>query len=195
MDVRLNRIIEQLKKWESNEDAILQNGTMLICRIVHATPLNYLHRVYSPLNTLEIEKIETLLKIALPNNFIDFLLSCNGMDIFNDSVSIFGLRKNKYDGYFDTYFQPKDIIIENLGRYFQSDYFKFASYRDSYDLFFKYGEQDKVYVKSKQDGVTVLEIDSFYEWLNYSIELFSKHFNRIGKLVKDVELNQEMMKI
>ncbi|QVK17700.1 SMI1/KNR4 family protein [Mycoplasmatota bacterium] len=188
MDARLNKIIYQLKKWDCKDNAILQNGTLLICQVPHVSPLGYLHKIYSPLNTLDIEKIESALKFTLPDNFVDFLLSCNGMDIFSLNVSIFGLRNNRDYRHFDRFFQPFDIIIENLEEYTLKGYLKFASYKKEFDLFFKKGEQDKVYVMKKLSFETVKVYSSFYEWLNHAIEMLSKYFNKSGKLIKDQQL-------
>lgn len=185
MDARLNKIIYQLRKWDCNDNAILQNGTLLICEVPHVAPLEYLHKIYSPLNTLDIEKIETALKFTLPDNFIDFLLSCNGMDIFSLNISIFGLRKKIDYKHFDRFFQPLDIIIENLGQYSLDGFLKFASYKKEFDLYFKDGEKDKVFIMKKQSDEIVKEYSSFYNWLTHAIEILSKYFNESGKLITE----------
>ncbi len=187
MDAKLIGVMNKLNKWKGNEDAILHDGSMLICRIPNAAPLNYLHCIYSPLNTLEIEKIETLLKVSLPNDFADFLLSCNGLDIFSNNISIFGLKKNKEKFHFNYLSDPFDIINENLSLNFIDEYYVFASYKEGYDLCFKPNTNDRVYLRKRNSVSVIKEYASFYGWLNHTIDVLSQYFNEEGLLKKEYQ--------
>ncbi len=188
MDKRFFTIIEELKKWKNDDDAILQDGTQLICKVSHISSLNYFHKIYAPLNTLDIEKIETLLKVKLPDFLLDLLLKCNGMDLFHSNLSILGLRKKKEMKYYERYFQPSDIIVENLGRYKQNEYIKFATYKEGYDVYFKSGNENNVYIMEQKTDRIVKEYTDFYEWLSYTINKLSQYFNLSGQLIKENKL-------
>ena len=144
----------------------------------------YLHKLYPPLNTLDIEKIEILLKVSLPVDYLDFLLSFNGMDLFNGNISIFGLRKSSNSNNYNKFFQPQDIIIENLEKKFEDNYFLFAYFLKKHHVFFKPGD-NRVFVRQRNIEDTIVEYHDFYEWLNYCINFLSPYFDQFGKQVKD----------
>ncbi len=176
MDIKLATILNQLNYWKSPDDVVLQDGTILICHLPEVAPLGYMHIIYPPLLMSDIEKIETLLKTKLPAQLVEFLLNFNGMDIFNSKLSIFGLKKYRDYSHFKQLFQPYDIIIENLGQNSTDKYIQFASYKESYNIFFKKNGDEKVYVLKKDNRELVCEYASVYEWLFQTIEILSQNF-------------------
>jgi|SRR5690554_1449575 len=178
----LYQVLEVLNQWKGNEDALLHDGTQLICRTPQESPLAYLHKLYPPLNTLDIEKIEVLLKVSLPIEYLDFLLTFNGMDLFNGNIKIFGMRKSS-NNTFNKFFQPLDIIIENLDKNNKSDYFLFAYYMMKYNAYFK-SDDEKVYIKSNENETTMNEYMNFYEWLTHSIYNLSSYYDQFGKEIR-----------
>lgn len=186
MNAKLIQIIEFLYKWKGNEDALLHDGTQLICRLPQESPLGYLHKLYPPLNTLDIEKIEILLKVSLPLDYLDFLLAFNGMDLFNENISIFGLRKSSESNNYNKFFQPRDIIIENLEKRFENNYFLFAIFLKKHQVFFKSGDY-KIYVKQLNNKETIIEYQGFYDWLNYCINYLLPYYDQLGMQVKDIK--------
>lgn len=183
MNNNLYRVLEVLNKWKGNEDALLHDGTQLICRTLQESPLGYLHKLYPPLNTIDIEKMEVLLKVSLPMEYLDFLLTFNGMELFSGNIIIFGIRKISDNNTVNKFFQPYDIILENLDKKFPDDCFLFAYYKRKYEVFFKSGSK-KVIVKL--NDTIVGEFVNFYDWLNYCINELSPYFDQFGKLIKEI---------
>ena len=183
MKNKLNCLLEVLNQWKGNEDAILQDGTQLICRINHESPLGYLHKIYPPLGTMDIEKIEVILKINLPIHYLDFLLMFNGLDIFNGDIAIFGLKKGV--GHFNRFFQPYDIILENLRNKMTDNCFLFAYYKQKYNVYFSCEEKGKVIIKKSETNEFVREFPSFLEWIEQSINGLSRDYAELkNKLVE-----------
>lgn len=178
MDQKLISALSILNSYKTTEDVIMKDGSILIHRLKTASPLGYLHKIYSPLTIKHLEKIESLLRTSLSREYRDFLLRFNGLDAFNGEISIFGLRLRESGGYFKSTLQPNDIIIQNLGRNQKDGYIQIGTYKE-FDVLMAKDGSDKVYVIDKDD---ILEYPSFYDWLYETISyLDEEHQNNAFK--------------
>lgn len=110
-------IVKDLSSWDSNGikkvDDGVNKGTILICKAPHIGTEAWFHEIYLPsLNEDEIKHIATSLKVDLPDDYIEFFKEFNGINIFSDELSIWGLRKS-YKRTGDEVYQPYDVITHN----------------------------------------------------------------------------------
>ena len=73
---------------------ILNDGTELFGNDKNIAPQAWLHQIYPPLNKDEINSIEIMIGLVLPNSLADFYYEMNGFSIFIRRLSIDGLRKD-----------------------------------------------------------------------------------------------------
>ena len=104
-----------LEKWTYLGRKELTNGVILIGHVPHIAPEAWLHTIYPGLNKNQIETLEQNLLIKFTTDFRSFLSYNNGINIFADSLSIFGLRTS-YERQGDKSRQPYDIISLNKER-------------------------------------------------------------------------------
>lgn len=183
MNEHLCKILAKLNQNEDCGNVFLQNGTILICEDSSSSAFTYLHSLFPPLNYPEVKKIETLLKVKLPLEYKEFLLSYNGMNIFENSIYIYGLSKKNVRNSFKDVFQPTDIIIENL-LLKNKDYYRFAAISNGDELYFTKKETNRVYLKKKDDNSYVQSFFSFNDWLEQTVINFQ---NKI-KEIKEIKL-------
>jgi hypothetical protein len=88
-------IIDKLKKWEGNGFQVLSNGTILLCKVPHIAPQAWFHRLYTKLPQEKIFQLENKLTNSIPEDLKDFLSNFNGLNIFSDSLSIWGVKTSR----------------------------------------------------------------------------------------------------
>ncbi|MBS1687048.1 MAG: SMI1/KNR4 family protein [Bacteroidetes bacterium] len=91
----------------------LGNGTELIGKATHIAPMAWLHSIYPGLNEKEISEVEDKLNIRFDDQFRSFLAITNGLNVFNTTLNIYGLRRN-YNRDTDNVWQPFDIFSKNI---------------------------------------------------------------------------------
>lgn len=75
-------------------EQFLEDGTLLIGKVPEVALNAWLHEIYPPLNHAELLKLENDLERVVPNSYKYYLTSfSNGLNIFNDTLSFYGLRK------------------------------------------------------------------------------------------------------
>ena len=91
----------------------LENGAYLIGRAPHIAPHAWLHSLYSGLSLNEIKELEVILNRPIPNDYRSFLEKSNGLNIFNTTFCLDGLRKN-FGRSIDDAWQPFNIKTPNI---------------------------------------------------------------------------------
>lgn len=108
-----DHVMNVVRKAECLGTRELTTGVRLVGHVPHVAPEAYLHLVFPPLDSAQIEKIEEALGRSLPQSLAVLLTKANGLDLFSSSLSINGLRHN-YSRTGDEAWQPFDIITPNV---------------------------------------------------------------------------------
>lgn len=121
-------ILHSLFQWKQGE-RVLENGTTLICKVPHIAPEAWFHIIYPPIQLHQINEIEKELSVSLPADLKEFLLITNGINIFSDSLSIYG-KRNSYVREGDEAIQPYDLALHHseVQSYISNKYLVIGSY-------------------------------------------------------------------
>lgn len=88
-------------------------GAMLIGRAPHIAENAWLNRLYSPIDKIEILKLEDGINKKIPASYVDFLTDfSNGLNILGDTLCLFGYRSN-YMRTVDFSWQPYSLVSLN----------------------------------------------------------------------------------
>ncbi len=86
---------------------------MLIGRAPHIAENAWLNRLYSPIDKIEILKLEDGINKKIPASYVDFLTDfSNGLNILGDTLCLFGYRSN-YMRTVDFSWQPYSLVSLN----------------------------------------------------------------------------------
>lgn len=89
-------------------------GAMLIGRAPHIAENAWLNRLYSPIDKIEILKLEDGINKKIPASYVDFLTDfSNGLNILGDTLCLFGYRSN-YMRTVDFSWQPYSLNHGNI---------------------------------------------------------------------------------
>ena len=105
-------LIDFLDEYRHLGQKTLSNGATLIGKAPHIAAEAWLHHMYAPLSEHDIELIEQQLNQGIPCSYKKFLSAGNGLNIFNTTLSLYGLRSNYNRNELDVW-QPFDLIIAN----------------------------------------------------------------------------------
>ena len=89
----LQPLLTQLAQHHTAQDLTLADGTRLICPTPHVGPQAFLHALYPPLTSHELDELQLHLGMPLPAQLQAFYASCNGFNCFSDAWSIDGWRR------------------------------------------------------------------------------------------------------
>ncbi|EYE87271.1 hypothetical protein Q428_14175 [Fervidicella metallireducens AeB] len=192
MKVKSKEIFNLLSKWEEGGIRELNNGTKMICHVPHIAPEAWLHIIYGKASSNDINSLKNKLIYGLPLDFEEFLNESNGLNIFSDSLSIWGIRKS-YVRQGDEAIQPYDLISMNSERPegCPDSWVFFGGYswdgsRVMFDM--KNGiESSKVYLCEADSTDILLKWESFHEWLISEINRLSQMYN-----IRGVEYDEDM---
>jgi len=185
MNISFQNLIEHLQQYQHKGKHILPNGTQAICHVPHVAPEAWLHIIYPGLTERQIRELEDQLPIPLPDDYKEFLLHVNGINIYSDSLSIWGL-KTSYDRNGDQAFQPYDLLALNEERPIAcpDSWLYFGSYSwDGSRVFFDLSEgseNNKVYYCDRDSTNILKEWSSFWTWIDEEVERLSKLFDKDG---------------
>lgn len=176
-------IINQLKKWEGVSKKILSNGTILICKVPYLAPEAWLHKIYRALDDIEIKELELMIDKKLPSDYIEFLKQANGINIFSDCLSVWGMR-NSYSRKGEDAIQPYNLISLNkeLIDEIPVDWLAFGSYSwDGSIMIFDLSKvSNKVFRCSSDDYEILGEWSSIWHWIKSEVERLSCLFDKNG---------------
>ncbi|PQJ21968.1 SMI1/KNR4 family protein [Tenacibaculum sp. SG-28] len=173
-----NYIISELKPYEKYGSIVQENGTKLIGKAPHIAPLAWLHSIYKGLEISEIREIESKLDIELPKDYSEFLKLCNGLKLFNTTLSLNG-RRTSYDRKAEINArQPFDLSTKNIyerPKNTNSEHFFFGSYFSDGSLVLIDKSTNKV-IRTDRNKFRVLN-----SWTNFN-EFLKKEIIRLKKL-------------
>lgn len=188
--MELNKIINKLKGNNYENMKITDNKTLLICNVIHIAPEAWLHYIYIGLSDIEVLDIENKLGKSLPKLLKEFLKISNGINIFSDSISIWG-RRTSYDRVGEEIYQPYDIVAlnEELEDEISSKWLAFGSYSwDGSIMYYDVTKGDeKVFICERDSTKKIKEWDNIAVWFNEEINRLSKMYDEDG-IEKDEDL-------
>lgn len=182
MKAKLENILNKLRKYNNGVKEI-GNGATLICHVPHVAPQAWLHTIYAGLSEKNIDAFEESLKKTLPREYIGLLKYTNGINIFSDSISIWGMRtSNVRRG--DEAIQPYDLLSLNQERIGEipDNWLIFGSYsRDGSIMIFDLSKSDSKVFRCQCDSIKILqEWPNLMTWLDTEIERLSLSFDKNG---------------
>ena len=101
--------LEKAKKFGYRETSL---GAKLFGHVPHVAPEAWFHATYSGLTSDEIRDVEVLVGRRIPPEVDAFLRESNGLNVFSNSLFIFGLRHSS-DRTGDAVWQPFSIEVPN----------------------------------------------------------------------------------
>ncbi len=109
----LEKILQIVYKAKSFGYTKLMNGTELVGNLPQIGPDAVFHELFPPLSPEEINDLETKLNFKFPPELKKFYLYFNGMNLFSDTIYMYGKRRN-YIRKGDESRQPYDILTQNI---------------------------------------------------------------------------------
>jgi hypothetical protein len=176
-------ILDALRKYEYLGTQKLNDGTELIGRAPHIAPMAWLHTIYMPLSNEEIMELESRVQQRIPSSYKNFLLISNGLNVFNTTLSLYGLRRN-YKRTVDDVWQPFDIILPNtVEKPSNADNNNFIIGSYDWDGSYIYIDKtsNKVFLCEREDATPLFEWENFELMLDSEIIRISKLFDNEGK--------------
>ncbi len=184
-DKFISKFKESFLKWKSGGIKELENGTEMICHVPHIGPEAWLHVLYVGLSEDEIIELQNKLAIQIPYVYKNYLKKFNGLNVFSDSISLWGFRRS-FTRTGKNSIQPYDIVSLNSERPkgTPNTWLFFGGYSwDGTRLFFdlEQGEDTiKVYRCARRKCEILQEWESFEEWLLVEIKRLSQLYNENG---------------
>lgn len=175
--------LQILKDYNYLGQKVLEDGTLLIGKAKHIAPMAWLHSVYSPLSKEEITLLQYKLDNIIPESYKNFLLVSNGLNVFNTTLSLYGLRKN-YNRNTNDIWQPFDIIVPNTlekPKNSSKNIFIIGSYDWDGSYVYIDRKNEKVYLCDRDDATPLYEWDRFDKMLEKEVIRLSKLFDKHGR--------------
>ena len=124
-------ISSELKSYEKYGVLTQEYGTKLIGKAPHIASMAWLHMTFKGLKAIDLEITASELNTKIPEDYAEFLIFSNGLDLFNGTLNLFG-RKSKYNRSTEiNNRQPFDLEITNIYERplnSKEDYFFIGSY-------------------------------------------------------------------
>ena len=177
-----DELLTLLKQWDPLGSRITANGVRLIGHVPHVGAMAYLHSVYEPLRGRLILDLEEQIKHPLPMGLKHFFQRANGVRLFGNSLSIFGLRQSYDRTLSDAVYQPISIVTCNVRERIRN--------APNSAVFFGYYDWDgsKLYMLNDDPRVFVCPryaiTPLLYEWPNFET-FFLTEVKRLAALYDD----------
>jgi hypothetical protein len=186
------QIFTVLKKWGHKGIKVFPDGATLIgqipcvsieCLSARIRYLTWFHEIYAGLTAESIGMLQDKLGKMLPNDYVDFLQCANGINVFSNSLEIFGWRVSLDRTGYETIL-PFDLVSAN-GEEFRKIpenwlYFGGYSWDGSLMLYDLSKSNSNVY-RCECDSMKLLqEWPDLWTWLNTEIERLSRLFDENG---------------
>jgi len=173
----------KLRKWSHNGVKEISNGATLICHVPHIAPQAWLHTIYAGLTDKNMDVLQENIRGILPKDYVDLLKCTNGINIFSDSLSIWGMRTSNARRGEDA-IQPYDLVSlneEKIGR-IPDKWLAFGSYSwDGSTMIYDFSKSNCKVFRCECDSVKILqEWSDLWTWLDSEIERLSLLFDENG---------------
>ena len=175
MENKFEKILNDLKENYLNNYKILSNKNELICHTPQIAPQAWLHEIYYKLNKQEILELENKIEKEIPEEYKLFLLTCNGINISSDCLSIFGIRKS-YKRIGDEAHQPYDLYeINNENRNnINKNNLIIGSCDDNNNFIIYNLKENNICIYNRENYNIIEKYNSLIELLEEKIEILSK---------------------
>jgi SMI1/KNR4 family protein SUKH-1 len=169
----------------------LPDGTQLFGRVPHVAPLAWLHKVYAPLTTAEINRLESHLGCRVPEVYRDWLRVANGLSLFSEGLVLDGLRTDysRRPGVW----QPYDLKLANGFERLpdaDNDAFFIGSVLQAEYLLYLEKRTGTLHASSRSGAASVASWGSFAAMVKGVLALLSTVFDSQGRQVRAVELRE-----
>jgi hypothetical protein len=176
-------ILKFLDKYRLLGEKKLESGAYLIGRTPHIAPHAWLHSLYSGLSLNEIKELEVILNRPIPKDYRSFLEKSNGLNIFNTTFYLYGLRKN-YGRSINDVWQPFDIRTPNISERPKNalDYvFFIGGYDWDGSLLYIDTHTEKVHLCNRDNADSLCEWNDFERMLESELLRIINLFDSQGK--------------
>jgi hypothetical protein len=109
----VDAILKLVTRYSHLGDRKLDNGTVLCGKAPHAGAEAYLHHVFPACSASDLKSLQSQVPAKMPDALKGFLAEHNGFDLFNGTLSFFGLRKLSGRSYDAVMGQPYCIVAAN----------------------------------------------------------------------------------
>ena len=181
MNVYYKDILNPLFQWKQEGERLLENGTILIYKVPHIAPKAWFHIIYHHIEITTLKEIEKELSISLPDDFKEFLLTTNGINIFSDSISVYG-KRTSYVREGDEAIQPYDLALHHneVKHYLPDKYLVIGSYNWDgshiiYDL-----DTNQIHRCERYSSTVLQSWDNLKSFLSDEINRLTKLFDEKG---------------
>jgi len=179
-----DNVFRLLKKASVLGEKIENNGVTLLGRANHVGSDAWLHTLFPPLDSSDVNLLEEEIGRTFPESFREFLELTNGLNVFSDSLAIFG-RRTSYDRNAGER-EPYDIV--SMNRYdrptrLRDDVLLIGSY--SYGkgfLLYIDPRSERIYRCHRSDGEPIKKWENFGEMLLAEVNRFDQLFDERGVL-------------
>ncbi|WP_442580830.1 SMI1/KNR4 family protein [Mesorhizobium sp. ASY16-5R] len=190
MKLDLDDLKQKAGKWSHLGERHLSDGTVLIGRMPKKGPGAYLHRFFGPLTDAEIDQLETQIRRSIPDRLRRFYKQANGVNCFDGSLFIFGMRRSWDRSEFDAMLcNPFDLFvpaITSTSRSPSGSGLCISRYGDGSSVFI---EPDDSVVRAPEDSSrrVLNRWASFDHWISAEFDRISLFFDDPGLCSTDRE--------
>lgn len=177
-------VFRLLKKASVLGEKTESNGVTLIGRTEHIGPDAWLHALFPPLDASDVNLLEEEIGVSFPDSFREFLELTNGLNLFSDSMAIFG-RRTSFDRTAGER-EPYSIISMNLSERPEglfADVLLVGSY--SYGngfLLYVDPRSERVFQCLRSEPTPTNEWENFGQMLLTEVRRFDRLFDDRGRL-------------
>lgn len=175
MEDYFNKTLSALKKWDNSGSRVLDNGTQLIGKKEHRKPgdMQYLHTLYAPLQSVQIDQLESQIQRKLPDVLRAFYACSNGLSLFNNTFSIQGLRHDYNRDTNDSAWQPVSLEYGTVDRLQPTTNdiicFGFYGWGDGYEIYMSNQSSPEIFLCPQNQVDNIL-----HRWPNFEEMLISE---------------------
>ena len=176
-------VLEKIFSIENLGIKKMNNGAVLIGAAPHVAQKAFNHGIFKPLESNDIDFLETENKTSLPKDYIDFLTQkSNGLNYFVGCLSFDGLRKQigRDEEAAAQPFSLSDINVWEKPKNAKPEYFFIGGYGYDGSKLYIDKNTNKVHYCARRDATSLKEWDNFEEMIISETERIFKLFDDKG---------------
>jgi hypothetical protein len=187
------KILGPLEEWAHLGETKNDMGTRLIGHAPHIAPKAYVNVVYPPLGEDDLEEFSQRLGKPMPEQFKEFLLNANGLNVFSDALRVMGYRPLKRKPNAGVYDYASCIMTANAPRRIngvreQDTVVAWYKVDGSYVLLDESGKA--VRFDPRDGGRVIQEWPDFDTWLSSEIAVLNEKY-KTGEISIFIPSNQK----